>query len=919
LRKIISIILLFIVFTGCNNKGLSKQQLFANGMTFLESGNTNGAIIAFKKAIEKDQSYYEARYQLARAYILQEKFMLARRELDKVLHLNPSLHDAHLSIAQIYINLGEMDDAIKEINLYWKKSSDNNPEAFEISAVAYAFKRDFAKAEDLLNKAIEISPKRVSAKIALAKVHRANGKTSEAEKIIEEVLKQDSRDKKALYFQASLKIEQDKVDDAIGIYEKIADIDPQDVTAKYQLGLNFLRKNQLEKARKIAAELSKSFGKRPEGDYLMGIVNYHDREIDDAITSLQNALKKGANPWAFYYMGLCHLLKGNAAQATSAFQTTLDMRPDLVQARFLLAETHLRSGRTEPAEKEILKVLETDEKNALAHNFLGSIYLAQGKGELAMDEFDRALELNPKMADIHLKKGAFNLLSGNSKKAEEEFMDAVEISPDVLQSRVVLARYYVLQRDYDNAIKVLKEGLRNKPNDAILLNLMGLAYMGKKDNDSAIRYFEKAVAANPRFYLPYMNLAAYYAGKGENDKATKEYQKILEIDGNNTGAMLALAGHMERNNKDKEALTYYLKAKEQKTAVAFLALAEYYERKKDIKNAVKVIDEVLDIEPKNIKAMIMKGHLHFANKDYQRALAAYRQLESISPENGAIRMAGVYKAMGDYDSAIENLKTLLSKHPESADMHTDLMRLYLKKKNYAKAEGTAQKIISLKPESDAGYLLVAEVYIEENRFLNAINVLKKAEQLNPDNVNTKVALGKTYISLKDYGKALEISDKLEKSESISASAYFYQASVLEITGKKESAVKKHKKVLELSPDFIPSLNNLAYLYAEGYGPIDQAIVMAQKAKKLSPESASITDTLGWALYKKGSYDDAVKYFNEAIQYIPDNPSIQYHLGLAYLKKGMRVKAEEHLNNAVRLGSTESFPEINDVRKLLKAI
>ncbi len=918
MRKIITIVFLFIVFTGCN-KDLSKQQLFKSGVTFLESGNTNGAILAFKEAIEKDQGYYEARYQLARAYILQEKFMLAQRELEKVLRLNPSFHDAYVSIAKIYVSSGKMDDAIKEINLYWNKSSDKNPEAYEIGAVAYAFKKDFAKAEDLLNKAIEISPKRVSAKITLANVYRANGKTSEAEKIIKEALELDSRNKAALYVQASLKIEQNKVDDAIDIYEKIAHIDPGDITAKYQLGLNYLRNHQVDKAKKIAAELSKSFSKRPEGDYLMGIVNYHEQKIDDAIVSLQNSVKKGPSPGAFYYLGLCHMLKGNVAQATSSFQKTLDMRPDLMQARFLLAITHLRSGRTESAEKEILKVLEMDEKNALAHNLLGSIYIAQGKSEPAMDEFDRALELNPKMADIHLKKGAFNLRSGDSKKAEEEFIDAVEISPDILQSRVVLARYYVLKRDYDNAIKILKEGLRNKSQDAMLLNLMGLTYLGKKDNDSAVRYFEKAVAANPRFFLPYMNLAAYYAGKGENEKATNEYQKILKIDGNNTGALIALARHMEKNKNDKEALTYYLKAKEQKTAVAFLALAGYYERKKDIKNAVTVIDEVLNIEPKNIKAMVMKGHLYFADKDYQKALAVYRQLESVSPEDGTIRMAGVYNAMGDYDSAIQSMKILLSKHPENADIHADLMRLYLKKKDYTKVEETAQKIISLKPQSDAGYLLLAEVYIEENKFPNAINVLKKAEQLRPDNINTKIALIKTYISVKDYEKALEISNNLEKSHPKNASAYFFQANIMEITGKKESAVKKHEKVLELSPDFILSLNNLAYLYAEGHGPMDKAVVMAQKAKKLSPKSGSITDTLGWVLYKKGSYDEAVKYFIEAIQYLPDNPSIQYHLGLAYLKKGMRDEAREQLKNAIRLGSKGSFPEIDDARKILKTI
>jgi Tfp pilus assembly protein PilF len=95
--------------------------------------------------------------------------------------------------------------------------------------------------------------------------------------------------------------------------------------------------------------------------------------------------------------------------------------------------------------------------------------------------------------------------------------------------------------------------------------------------------------------------------------------------------------------------------------------------------------------------------------------------------------------------------------------------------------------------------------------------------------------------------------------------------------------------------------------------------LAQKAKKLAPKDGSITDTLGWTLYKTGNYDEAIKNFTEATYYLPGNPTIRYHLGLAYLKKEMNAKAEEQLKNSIRLGRKPPFPELDEAKKLLEGI
>jgi tetratricopeptide (TPR) repeat protein len=121
-HNFITFVFLFIALSviSCNGQELSKKQYYEKGLYFFKSGNPNGAIVAFKKAIEKDPEYYEARYQLSQAYTLQDKYESAQKELRKVLKLNPSFNEAHLSLGKIFLNRGEVDDAIEEINLYLK-------------------------------------------------------------------------------------------------------------------------------------------------------------------------------------------------------------------------------------------------------------------------------------------------------------------------------------------------------------------------------------------------------------------------------------------------------------------------------------------------------------------------------------------------------------------------------------------------------------------------------------------------------------------------------------------------------------------------------------------------------------------------------------------------------------------------------
>jgi Flp pilus assembly protein TadD len=66
--------------------------------------------------------------------------------------------------------------------------------------------------------------------------------------------------------------------------------------------------------------------------------------------------------------------------------------------------------------------------------------------------------------------------------------------------------------------------------------------------------------------------------------------------------------------------------------------------------------------------------------------------------------------------------------------------------------------------------------------------------------------------------------------------------------------------------------------------------MIRKASDLAPDDASITDSLGWAQFKRGKIAEAIATLQSAAEKDPDQAEIQEHLGDALFKSGRRFEA-----------------------------
>jgi tetratricopeptide (TPR) repeat protein len=116
-------------------------------------------------------------------------------------------------------------------------------------------------------------------------------------------------------------------------------------------------------------------------------------------------------------------------------------------------------------------------------------------------------------------------------------------------------------------------------------------------------------------------------------------------------------------------------------------------------------------------------------------------------------------------------------------------------------------------------------------------------------------------------------------------------------GRGADARSSYEAVIKRHPDHVPALNNLAWLNRER-DPV-QAMELARRAHRLSPENPQVLDTLGMLLAQRGDVTGAYRFVREAAERAPADPQIQLHLGDILVQQKRSEDARKVLEELVR--------------------
>lgn len=134
---------------------------------------------------------------------------------------------------------------------------------------------------------------------------------------------------------------------------------------------------------------------------------------------------------------------------------------------------------------------------------------------------------------------------------------------------------------------------------------------------------------------------------------------------------------------------------------------------------------------------------------------------------------------------------------------------------------------------------------------------------------------------------------------------FYSRGVAEErAGLFDASVADLKKALELAPNQPQVLNYLGYSWIDRGENLDEAMAMIQKAVEAEPETGYIIDSLAWAYFRTGKYQEALEPMERASLLEPVDPIVTDHLGDVYWMNGRKVEARYQWRRALAFEPTE---------------
>ena len=130
--------------------------------------------------------------------------------------------------------------------------------------------------------------------------------------------------------------------------------------------------------------------------------------------------------------------------------------------------------------------------------------------------------------------------------------------------------------------------------------------------------------------------------------------------------------------------------------------------------------------------------------------------------------------------------------------------------------------------------------------------------------------------------------------------WFLKGSANELAGNWTEAEADLRRAVGQAPDNPLYLNYLGYSLLDRRQKLPEARELIARAYKAAPENGAIIDSMGWAEYVIGNYQEAVQLLEKARAAEPADPTVADHLGDALWRAGRRFEARHAWTSAAAL-------------------
>ncbi len=467
----------------------TKQKVF---------GNIQQAAALYHKCIDVNPLSDVAYYQLGGLYIRARDIASAKKFSQKAVDLNGDNYWYYMQLVSLYQYEGNRDSTIAIYEVMTEKWPGKVNIQYEL-ARNYAEVQKYDESLILLNR-IE-RENGISEQVSMLKEQIYAG-TNRMEKAADEMIKlveASPDDVRYLGLLAELYGEMQKDEEALELYGKIFQIEPENGLAQLSIAEFYKEKGETEK----------------RIEYLKMAFRNESLAMDKKLEVMISLLMSDTE------------VESLSQDIEELIGVLIELYPDEYRAHAAFGDFLVKKERYKEAIKEFETVIEHDKDNYFIWEQLIFLYNAEGNQERVYSLCSEAIDRYPERSVLYLFKG--NIEAG--------------------------------REEYEKGIQTLKTGVKYSGNNkGLLLQLYSFiaeAYRNTGNDTQSDSYFEKALELDPENLLLLNNYSYYLALREEKlEEAEVMSRTTITAEPDNATYLDTYAWILYKQGKNKKALEY---------------------------------------------------------------------------------------------------------------------------------------------------------------------------------------------------------------------------------------------------------------------------------------------------------------------------------------------------------------------------
>lgn len=384
-------------------------------------------------------------------------------------------------------------------------------------------------------------------------------------------------------------------------------------------------------------------------------------------------------------------------------------------------------------------------------------------------------------------------------------------------------------------VRKADEDARKNPNDAKAIGRLAMVLQTYEDYELAAKVYRRALKLQPdEFQWRYL-LATCLSAIGNHSEAATIFRQALQLKPDYLPAQLKLADSLLAMNELEESRRLYeaIIAKESKTSQAHYGLGRIKAKLGEAAGAVESLKKACELSPGWGAAHYALALAYRSVGDSSKSaehLQLYRQNMLVRPvlidplmssvaelNNGAsdkLRQGVELEAEGRLEESITEHERAVAINPQLIQAHLNLIQLYGRNAQPAKAEEHFRAAIALNPSLAEAHYNFGVVLLDQKRYAEAEQAFRSTIESNPQFAEAHMNLGALLEQQQKYDDALTHYRRAVESQPNNRQAHFQLGRMLIFKGQLPEAIEQFQLTLTPEDEQTPRFTYaLAAVYA----------------------------------------------------------------------------------------------------------